>query len=134
MAVRQPTIVVGRQHKGQKMFGRLIGLAILGASGWMVSAGAQASSPAEKIICTQAPRNQWMSEAKMREIFGEKNFTLVKFKVSHGNCYEFYAVHHDGSIVEAYYHPVTGDLVRYNRVTVQAGASGYESRTASPAK
>ncbi|MDP3540644.1 MAG: PepSY domain-containing protein [Azonexus sp.] len=89
---------------------------------------AQASSPAEKIVCTQQPRATWMPEAKIKEIFGEKNFALAKLKVSRGNCYEFYAVNHDGSIVEAYYHPVSGEVVRYNRVT----ATTTESNTPTP--
>jgi len=110
----------------------------LGAFGmaWVLALGgtaaglAQASTPAEKIICTEAPRSGWLSEAKIRGIFGEKNFTVVKLKVSRGNCYEFYAVHRDGSVVEAYYQPVSGEVVRYNRVTIQAAAPGYESFSA----
>lgn len=84
----------------------------------------QASSPAEKIVCTQQPRATWMPEEKIKEIFGEKNFALAKLKVSRGNCYEFYAVSHDGSIVEAYYQPVSGEVVRYNRVTATTTESG----------
>lgn len=91
--------------------------------------GAQASSPTEKIVCTDpANRSQWLSEARIREIFGDKNFSLVTHKVSRGGCYEFYAVHLDGSIVEAYYHPITGQAVRYNRVSGKADNIGYESR------
>ena len=89
--------------------------------GWVVAgvAGlALASPPTEKVVCTQAERSTWLSEAKIREVFGEASFTLVKLKVSHGNCYEFYAVHRDGSVVEAYYHPVTGEAVRYNRISM----------------
>lgn len=95
-----------------------------------VSGGAWASSPAEKLICTQAPRSTWMSEAKVREIFGDKHYALVKFKVSRGNCYEFYAVSNDGSIVEAYYHPVSGEQLRLNRVSAAAGGTAYESQAA----
>lgn len=107
-------------------FGMACGLVWGGA----VAGLAQASAPAEKIVCTQAPRSGWMPEAKIREIFGEKNFTIVKLKVSRGNCYEFYAVHRDGSVVEAYYQPVSGEVVRYNRVTIKAAAPGYESFSA----
>lgn len=80
-------------------------------------------------MCTQAPRGEWMPEAKIREVFGDKDYSLVKFKVSRGNCYEFYAVHKDGSIVEAYYHPVSGEVLRVNRVAATSGAPAYESRT-----
>jgi len=106
----------------------------LGAFGmaWVLAWGgataglAQASAPAEKIICTQAPRSAWLPEARIRAIFGEQNYTVVKLKVSRGNCYEFYAVHRDGSVVEAYYQPVTGEVVRYNRVTIKEAAPAYE--------
>ncbi len=88
----------------------------------MVCAGggvAWGSSPAEKVVCTQAPRSAWISEARVRAAFGTEDFSLVKFKVSRGNCYEFYAIARDGSVVEAYYDPTTGERVRYNRVAVQ---------------
>jgi hypothetical protein len=104
-----------------------VGMALGLALGGMAAGLAQASPPAEKISCTQAPRSAWLPEARIREIFGEKDFTVVKLKVSRGNCYEFYAVHHDGSVVEAYYQPVSGKVVRYNRVTIKAATPGYES-------
>jgi len=109
----------------QVVMGVLVGIAGLG--------GAHASAPVEKLVCTQAPRSEWMPEAKIRQIFGDKDYQLAKFKVSSGNCYEFYAVHHDGSIVEAYYNPVSGEVMRYNRVTSAPAALGYESRGRAPA-
>ena len=99
-------------------------------AGITVSGGAWASSPAEKLICTESPRGEWMSEAKIREIFGDSHYALVKFKVSRGNCYEFYAVGNDGSIVEAYYHPVSGERLRFNRVSAAPGVPAYESQAA----
>lgn len=90
---------------------------------------AEASSPAEKIVCTQEPRSSWMPEAKIREIFGEERFALAKLKVSRGNCYEFYAVEKNGAVVEAYYHPISGEVARYNRAMT---ASAYESRSTAP--
>lgn len=76
---------------------------------------ARASSPAEKVFCTHAPRSQWMSEARARAIFGASRFVAVKFKVSRGNCHEFYAVDAQGGVVEAYLHPVTGQEIRTTR-------------------
>lgn len=99
------------------LFGLLLGATMYSA--------AQASSPGEKVICTDKPRSTWISESQIRKIFGESDFALTRFKVSRGNCYEFYAVAHDGSIVEAYYHPVSGKRLRHNRVT----ATSSESRT-----
>lgn len=97
---------------------------------------AQASPPTEKVVCTQAERSTWLPEAKIREVFGEANFTLIKLKVSRGNCYEFYAVHRDGSVVEAYYNPVTGEAVRYNRISVDtpvvSAAQAPQTRASAP--
>ncbi len=89
---------------------------------------AHASPPGEKVVCSDpGERASWMSEAKIRAVFGEQDFTQVKLKVSRGNCYEFYAIHKDGSIVEAYYHPITGQVVRYNRVEAKPGSVTYQS-------
>lgn len=93
---------------------------------------AAASTPAEKIICTDAPKSSWLAETKIRDIFGAQNFALAKLKISRGNCYEFYAVDKNGAIVEAYYHPISGELVRYNRVVTGSAAPAYESGTTSP--
>jgi len=43
-------------------------------------------------------------------------YALVKFKISKGNCHEFYDVDHLGHVVEAYMHPVTGAQVRITRI------------------
>lgn len=101
--------------------------------GLSVSGGVLASSPAEKLVCTDAPRSVWLPEAKMREIFDDKQYALVKFKISSGACYEFYAIGKDGSIVEAYYHPVSGERLRFNRVGANVAPATGEVRAASPA-
>lgn len=77
---------------------------------------ALASQPTEQVVCTQAPPNTWMNEAQAREAFQADQYLLVKFKVSKGHCHEFYAVAHDGSVIEAYRHPVTGQTVRLTRL------------------
>ena len=101
----------------------------------MIAAGVvHASSPAEKLICTNAAPDTWMPEAKIRAVFGDDAYAQVKFKVSRGNCYEFYAVHQDGSIVEAYYHPVSGEVMRFNRVSASAVTPVYESSRNAPSK
>jgi hypothetical protein len=98
----------------------------------LIAAGAvHASPPSEKLVCTTEPRSAWMPEAKIREAFGDKDYAQVKFKVSRGNCYEFYAVHKDGSIVEAYFHPLSGEVMRFNRVSASATVPAYESRSAA---
>jgi hypothetical protein len=77
---------------------------------------AWASAPKETIVCTHAAKSFWLGEKKIRKVFGEENFVQVFFKISKGNCYEFYAIGKDGSAVEAYYEPVTGERIRYNRI------------------
>ena len=96
---------------GSQAFAAL-GLALLVGS----SGSTQASTPGEKVVCTELPRSQWLSEAQARERFKASTYLLVKFKVSRGNCHEFYAIEHGGGIVEAYQHPVTGDMVRMTRL------------------
>jgi hypothetical protein len=75
-----------------------------------------ASTPQEKVECTQAPRTEWMTEAQARKLFKASEYALVKFKISKGNCHEFYAVDHQVGVVEAYLHPVTGAQVRITRI------------------
>jgi len=76
---------------------------------------AHASAPAERVTCTAEPRSRWLPEEEVKRRFGVEKYALVKFKVSRTNCYEFYAVGRDGGVVEAYYHPVTGRLVKESR-------------------
>ena len=64
-----------------------------------------------------------MREAQAREIFGASRYVIVKFKISRRNCHEFYAVDAQGSMVEAYQHPITGQEVRATRF--QAPSARY---------
>jgi hypothetical protein len=77
---------------------------------------AGATAPVERVTCTTEPRSRWLAEGEMKRLFGVEKYALVKFKVSRANCYEFYAVGREGGVVEAYYHPVTGLLVKETRV------------------
>lgn len=86
----------------------------------LVSAPAQASTPKEKVFCTNAPRSQWTSEAQARERFRAQDYVLVKYKISKGNCHEFYAVDAQGGVVESYLHPITGEAVRTTRIPAPA--------------
>ena len=83
---------------------------------------AQASTPAEQRVCTDAPTHRWIGEARMRERFGTADYLMVQFKVSRTRCYEFYAIARDGSVVEAYYDPTDGRLVKWNRIRGNAQA------------
>lgn len=104
-------------HSRSRPMARPLSLAFfLALSGsLLVAPSVHASSPTEKVFCTHAPRSQWMSEAQAREIFGAAHYVVVKFKISRGNCHEFYAVDAQGGVVEAYLHPVTGQEIRATR-------------------
>lgn len=92
---------------------------------------ANASSPAESVRCTTAPKSEWVSEARIRAHFDESHYVQVFFKTSKHNCYEFYAIGKDGSIVEAYYDPVSMRLMRYSRVN---GNGSYQGNAGSREK
>jgi hypothetical protein len=83
----------------------------------MMAFSAQASAPKEAIVCTKEPRTAWVGEQKIRKMFNEGQYAKVFFKISKGNCYEFYAIGKDNSTTEAYYDPVTMAEVRFNRIT-----------------
>ncbi len=84
---------------------------------FMAAFTAHASAPKEAIVCTKEPRSAWVGEQKIRKLFNEGQYAKVFFKISKGNCYEFYAIGKDNSTTEAYYDPVTMAAVRFNRVT-----------------
>lgn len=98
-------------------------MAVVGSLALVASSVAYASPPAEKVVCTDAPRAQWMSEQQARAIFDASKYSLVRFKVSKGHCHEFYAVAANGDAVEAYLHPVTGAIVRQTRIPAPASVS-----------
>ena len=89
---------------------------LLPSGGLLVMSCAFASAPPERLVCTDVPRAQWMSEQQAREVFQAGRYMLVRFKVSKGNCHEFYAVEPGGAVVEAYLHPVTGAVVKSTRI------------------
>lgn len=62
------------------------------------------------------PVRNGMSEAQARERFRAQDYVLVKHKISSGHCHEFYAVDAQGTVVESYLHPITGEVVRTTRV------------------
>lgn len=115
-----------RMSNGKAFCGVLLALWLA-----LLTTTAQASPPAEKIVCADpATRAGWMSEQAIRKVFADQQYATAKLKVSRGGCYEFYAVQHDGSIVEAYYHPISGERVRYNKVRNQANNVAYETKAA----
>jgi hypothetical protein len=72
------------------------------------------SSPAfasGKPECGNAAREQWLTEDAIRTKATELGYQVRRVEVD-DNCYEVYAIGRDGAKVEAYFHPVSGALVR----------------------
>jgi len=79
-------------------------------------ARAASALPGQDItVCTQAPAADWMEEADFRAIVARRGFRILKFKVSRGNCYEIYGFDAGGQLVEVYFNPQNGRIVRQNR-------------------
>ncbi|MDD2884294.1 MAG: PepSY domain-containing protein [Dechloromonas sp.] len=92
----------------------LIGLAML-----LLGPLAMASPPAEKKNCTDLPRSQWLSEARIRQTFGADGYVVAQLKVSSTRCYEFYAIGQGGEIIEIYFHPISGEVIKRTVITPQ---------------
>jgi hypothetical protein len=105
----------GHKMKNSKKF-QAAGLAFGLALAAFGASTAQASSQGKPISCNVQPGQKWLGEEKIRAIFGASEYLDVKFKTSKMQCYEFYAIKKNGDVVEAYYHPVTGDLVQRNLI------------------
>lgn len=65
--------------------------------------------------CTEAPQSEWMSEDDMRQELADQGYTIDKFKVTDGNCYEIYGEDKEGAKVEIYFNPVNGEAVEEHR-------------------
>lgn len=83
-------------------------MATVGLRPW----GALASPVAEKVVCAQSDRATWLGEQRARTLFKAADYLLVRFKVSGGRCYEFYAIDHQNNVVEVYMDPRTGEVLR----------------------
>lgn len=93
--------------------------AVLALSVVLATCGAsavRATSLGKPIVCNVQPGQKWLGEEKIKAIFHASEYLDVKFKTSKMQCYEFYAIKKNGDVVEAYYHPVTGKLVKRNLI------------------
>jgi hypothetical protein len=61
--------------------------------------------------CTTESKDKWMSEEAFRKQMIDDGYTIRKFKVTRGNCYEIYGTNKEGKKVEIYSDPVTGKSV-----------------------
>ena len=61
-------------------------------------------------ICAEHPKDQWMTQEKMTALAIEKGYEVKAVKEEDG-CWEVKGMK-DGARVEAYFDPVTGELVK----------------------
>jgi hypothetical protein len=64
-----------------------------------------------KKTCTDAPKEEWMSEEAFKKQAEGEGFKIRKFKTS-GSCYEIYGTNKQGKKVEVYFNPVDGKVVK----------------------
>ncbi|MBD8254121.1 PepSY domain-containing protein [Pseudomonas fluorescens] len=62
--------------------------------------------------CTTVERSQWQDEKAFQDKLKAEGYTISKFKVTDGNCYEIYGFDKDKRKVEIYHDPVTGKAVK----------------------
>ncbi|MFT4818378.1 MAG: hypothetical protein ACI90S_000741 [Marinobacter psychrophilus] len=65
--------------------------------------------------CTDAPQSEWMSQDTMKQNLDDQGYTIKKFKVTSGNCYEIYGMDKGGVKVEIYFNPVSGEVIKEER-------------------
>lgn len=62
--------------------------------------------------CTDLPTEKWQDQTTFQDQLKAQGYTIKKFKVTGGNCYEIYGQNKDGKKVEIYFNPVDGSIVK----------------------
>lgn len=62
-------------------------------------------------LCTKAPQSQWMPQQNLKDRLVKEGYTIDKFLVS-GTCYEIYGKDKAGKMVEIYFDPTDGRVVK----------------------
>ena len=62
--------------------------------------------------CTDAPETRWISQEDMLQKFVNSGYTIERFQVTEGNCYQMHGWDKDGKRVEIHHDPVNGRLVK----------------------
>lgn len=85
--------------------------AIIAAALLTTAAGAAVAGPQ----CTEAPSSDWMDQDAFQQDLKDQGYSIDKFKVTDGQCFEIYGEDKDGVKVEIYFNPVSGDAVKAYR-------------------
>lgn len=64
--------------------------------------------------CTTEPREKWQNANAFQAELA-KTYTIKKFKITSGNCYEIYGKDKQGKKVEIYFNPVDGKIIKEER-------------------
>lgn len=62
--------------------------------------------------CTDQAKDTWQKESDFQKKLVTDGYKIKKFKVTDGNCYEIYGWNKDGTKVEIYFNPVSGEIVK----------------------
>jgi hypothetical protein len=65
-------------------------------------------------VCTKAPQSQWMPQQALKDRLVKEGYTIDKFLIS-GTCYEIYGKDKAGKMVEIYFDPTDGHIVKERR-------------------
>ena len=93
--------------------------------------GALASEPNVPVRCTTLPKSAWVSEVRIRQVFEAHKYARVYLRVSRGNCYEFYASGKDNSVTEAYYDPISAELMQSTHMAADGVTQTYDRTKAA---
>ncbi|MDF2181057.1 PepSY domain-containing protein [Neptuniibacter sp. CAU 1671] len=74
----------------------------------MTAAGTALAGPK----CTDGDKTNWIPEDTMQQQILDQGYSIKKFKVTSGGCYEIYGYDQEQRRVEIYFHPETGEVVK----------------------
>lgn len=79
--------------------------------GCALATTAGAASASDDDFKIDAPRDQWRTVAQIAEKFTAEGYDVRQVKVEDG-AYEVHAIAKDGKRLEAYVHPVSGEILK----------------------
>jgi hypothetical protein len=86
-------------------------LLILPTLVFAIAAAAGSASASNDDVRVDVPRDQWLTIAQITEKFTSQGYDVRQVEVEDGG-YEIHAIDKDGKRLEAYVHPVTGELLK----------------------